>query len=38
MQMAHSVNALVVIDAVHYLPHGPIDLKKLNCDFLACSA
>ncbi len=38
IQMAHSVNALVFIDAVHYLPHGPIDLKKLNCDFLACSA
>ena len=25
-------------DAVQYAPHGPIDVQKLNCDFLACSA
>ncbi len=25
------------IDAVHYAPHGPIDVRALDCDFLACS-
>lgn len=34
---AHSVGALVFVDAVHYAPHGPIDVKALDCDFLACS-
>jgi cysteine desulfurase family protein (TIGR01976 family) len=36
-QMAHAVGALVYIDAVHYAPHGPIDVQALDCDFLACS-
>jgi cysteine desulfurase family protein (TIGR01976 family) len=35
--MAHAVGALAYIDAVHYAPHGPIDVRGLNCDFLACS-
>ncbi|MCS6888893.1 MAG: cysteine desulfurase-like protein [Chloroflexus sp.] len=34
---AHQVGALVFVDAVHYAPHGPIDVKALDCDFLACS-
>ena len=25
------------IDAVHYAPHGPIDVRALDCDFLVCS-
>ncbi|HYT93217.1 MAG TPA: aminotransferase class V-fold PLP-dependent enzyme, partial [Gemmataceae bacterium] len=25
-------------DAVHYAPHGPIDVQDWDCDFLACSA
>jgi selenocysteine lyase/cysteine desulfurase len=25
------------VDAVHYAPHGPIDVKALDCDFLICS-
>ena len=25
------------VDAVHYAPHGLIDVKALDCDFLACS-
>jgi selenocysteine lyase/cysteine desulfurase len=25
------------IDAVHYAPHGAIDVKELGCDFLVCS-
>ncbi|MCJ7716446.1 MAG: cysteine desulfurase-like protein [Anaerolineales bacterium] len=37
-QMAHQAGALVYIDAVQYAPHGPIDLKDLDVDFLACSA
>lgn len=38
IKIAHSYNALVYIDAVHYAPHGLIDVKHLNCDFLVCSA
>ncbi|PZN06727.1 MAG: cysteine desulfurase-like protein, partial [Bacillota bacterium] len=38
VRMAHEVGALAVIDAVHYAPHGPIDVKALGCDFLLCSA
>jgi cysteine desulfurase family protein (TIGR01976 family) len=36
--MAHAVGALAYIDAVQYAPHGPIDVRALDCDFLACSA
>jgi cysteine desulfurase family protein (TIGR01976 family) len=36
-RLAHAVGALVFIDAVHYAPHGAIDVKALDCDFLACS-
>jgi len=35
---AHEVGAWVFLDAVHYAPHGPIDVQKWACDFLACSA
>jgi cysteine desulfurase family protein (TIGR01976 family) len=35
---AHAVGALVYLDAVHYAPHGLIDVKAWDCDFLACSA
>lgn len=38
VKIAHAVNALVFIDAVHYAPHGLIDVKALDCDFLTCSA
>lgn len=37
VQLARSVGALSFIDAVHYAPHGPIDVRALGCDFLACS-
>ncbi len=37
-RMAHEVGALVYIDAVHFAPHGPIDVTELGCDFLVCSA
>jgi len=36
-KMAHDAGALMFIDAVHYAPHGLIDVKALDCDFLACS-
>lgn len=38
IDMAHAVGAEVYIDAVQYAPHGPIDVQKLNCDFLVSSA
>jgi cysteine desulfurase family protein (TIGR01976 family) len=38
VKLAHSVGALAYIDAVHYAPHGPIDVRALNCDFLVCSS
>jgi selenocysteine lyase/cysteine desulfurase len=31
------VGALLVIDAVHYAPHFPIDVQALGTDFLLCS-
>jgi len=37
VRLAHRVGALAFIDAVHYAPHGPIDVRALDCDFLACS-
>lgn len=37
VKLAHAVGALAYVDAVHYGPHGLIDVAGLNCDFLACS-
>ncbi|PYK69518.1 MAG: cysteine desulfurase-like protein [Verrucomicrobia bacterium] len=37
-EMAHAVGAKIFVDAVHYAPHGSIDVREWNCDFLACSA
>ena len=34
---AHAVGALTYVDAVHYAPHGPIDVRALDTDFLVCS-
>jgi len=36
--MAHAVNAMVWVDAVHFAPHGAIDVQDIDCDFLVCSA
>jgi cysteine desulfurase family protein (TIGR01976 family) len=36
-KLAHAVGAMIYVDAVHYAPHGPIDVKALDCDFLVCS-
>ena len=35
---AHEVGALTYVDAVAYAPHGPIDVRALDTDFLVCSA
>jgi cysteine desulfurase family protein (TIGR01976 family) len=37
VKLAHAAGALAYIDAVHYGPHGLIDVAALDCDFLACS-
>jgi selenocysteine lyase/cysteine desulfurase len=37
IRLAHSFGALAYIDAVHYGPHGLIDVADLDCDFLVCS-
>jgi len=37
VRLGHAAGAMVYIDAVHYAPHGPIDVRELDCDFLACS-
>ncbi len=33
-----AVGALTYVDAVHFAPHGPIDVQALDTDFLVCSA
>jgi cysteine desulfurase family protein (TIGR01976 family) len=37
VKLAHAAGALAYVDAVHYGPHGLIDVAALDCDFLACS-
>lgn len=37
-ELARRHGALTFVDAVHYAPHLPIDVARLGCDFLACSA
>jgi cysteine desulfurase family protein (TIGR01976 family) len=37
VRLAHQWGAMAYIDAVHYAPHGPIDVRELDCDFLVCS-
>jgi len=38
VKMAHAAGSLVYVDAVQYAAHGPIDVQKLDCDFLISSA
>jgi cysteine desulfurase family protein (TIGR01976 family) len=38
VKMARDAGALSFVDAVHYAAHELIDVKKIGCDFLACSA
>jgi cysteine desulfurase family protein (TIGR01976 family) len=37
VELAHGVGALAWVDAVHYGPHGPIDVASWGCDVLVCS-
>ncbi len=35
--LAHDAGALAWVDAVHYAPHGPIDVVETGVDILLCS-
>src|SRR5437764_5079232 len=37
VELAHEVGALVWVDAVHYAPHGPLDVAAQGFDVLLCS-
>jgi cysteine desulfurase family protein (TIGR01976 family) len=37
VELAHTAGALAWVDAVHYAPHGPIDVAELGVDVLLCS-
>jgi cysteine desulfurase family protein (TIGR01976 family) len=37
VELAHDAGALAWVDAVHYGPHGPIDVAEWGCDVLLCS-
>jgi cysteine desulfurase family protein (TIGR01976 family) len=37
VELAHSAGALAWADAVHYAPHGPIDVNAWEVDVLICS-
>jgi cysteine desulfurase family protein (TIGR01976 family) len=36
-RIAHQAGAELFVDAVHYGPHGSIDVQAWNCDYLVCS-
>jgi cysteine desulfurase family protein (TIGR01976 family) len=36
-QLAHAAGAELFLDCVHYAPHGSIDVKAWECDYLVCS-
>lgn len=38
IEMARAAGTLVYVDAVQYAAHGPIDVQKLDCDFLVASS
>ena len=37
VELAHEAGALAWVDAVHYGPHGPIDVAAVGADVLICS-
>lgn len=37
IEIAHSYNAVVIVDAAQAVPHMKVDVKELDCDFLAFS-
>lgn len=36
-KITRATNAYFVVDAVHHVPHGPIDVQAIDCDFLVFS-
>jgi cysteine desulfurase family protein (TIGR01976 family) len=36
-ELAHGAGAEIFLDAVHYGPHGVIDVQAFDCDYLVCS-
>lgn len=38
IELAHAFGALVVLDGAQSVPHMPVDVKELDCDFLAFSS
>ena len=36
-QLAYKAGALLVVDAVHFVPHLLTDVMEIDCDFLLCS-
>lgn len=36
--MAHGVGALILVDGAQSVPHLPVDVRELGCDFLAFSS
>jgi cysteine desulfurase family protein (TIGR01976 family) len=37
-KLTHESGAWLLLDAVHYAPHYPLDVQAIDCDFLLCSA
>ena len=37
-KLTYEIGSWLLIDAVHYAPHFRMDVKKIGCDFLLCSA
>ena len=37
-ELAYRAGAWLLVDAVHYAPHFPLDVRSLGVDFLLCSA
>jgi cysteine desulfurase family protein (TIGR01976 family) len=35
--LAHAAGAEILLDSVHYGPHGPMDVRAFDCDYLVCS-
>jgi cysteine desulfurase family protein (TIGR01976 family) len=36
-ERVHAAGGEIFLDAVHYAPHGPIDVQAFGCDYLVCS-
>jgi len=36
-RLTHEFGAELFLDCVHYGPHGPIDVRAWDCDYLVCS-